>query len=257
MGYFKKMIEILNRIENNNYHLVSYREDYLSLVDKGYISVKDNGLIQVTDKFIKKYHEKLVSLGYTKYQIQAFSESPLHPVYFKNEMMAQYLNNPNYHFRWNHYRGNIVGIESGIDKSYLKNICLAYDLLRREPIIMMFLGDVLNLDIDHQNYIKRFQITDINHLEPNKEVVNNLIYGNFSKYEDSDIYNLLIEGMKIVNNIFRKVYNLTLFREVKESKEYEHFHPIFISSKTNYYLFVLELYKMVYDNINIKTLKKL
>jgi len=42
-------------------------------------------------------------MGYSKYQIQVFTKSSIHPVYFKNELLAQYLNNANYHFRWNHF----------------------------------------------------------------------------------------------------------------------------------------------------------
>ena len=255
MSNFKQMMGILKRIEKNNYYSITYIESYRILVEMGYLNVHERNLIQVTDKFINRYHEKLIAVGYTTYQILAFSKSPLHPVYFKNEMLAQYLNNPHYHFQWNHYRGSIISKESGVDNAYLKNICLAYDLHSREPIIHMFVGDVLKLDVAHQNYIRRFEIEDHKHLELNKEVVNNLIYGQFSKYEDTDIYNIIIVGMKIINRLFNKKHSRCLFKEVKESKEYEHFHPIFISSKINYYLFVLELYKMIYDNINVKTLK--
>lgn len=247
----------MNSIRKNNYYTVFYEKKWEGLLELGYIEINSKNQIILVASVFKENFDQLLEFGYTRYEILAFIKSPIYSVYFRNELLAQYLNNPNYHFFWNHYRGSIVATDEVNDDEYFKNICLGYDLFNNAPITMMFVGDVLKLDFEHQRYIERFEIKKRDHLVLNQEVINNLIYGKRSKIENSDIYNVIIIGMKLLNEIFESSFNLKLFREIKDYRDYEYFRPIFITSKLNYYLFVLELYKLIFDNISIKTLKHL
>ncbi|MDY0294614.1 MAG: hypothetical protein RBQ71_02290 [Acholeplasmataceae bacterium] len=259
MGVENLMHKIVEKIQKNNYYWIKSDKalDITEAEEKGYVEVTKDGFIRLTEKFISDYEADLTGRGFTFYQIQSLNKHFLYPIYFNNELLAQYINNPNYFFRWNHYRGTIVSHDDGVDIAYLKNICLAHNLKEKKPVIAMFLGDVVKLDKNHQSYIERFEIIEKHHLEMHEEVIKNLIHGERSSYDSTDIYNLIVIGRRIINDLYQNKYSYIFFNTVMETTEYEYFHPIFISTKLNYYLFVLEVYKILYDNINKSNLKKI
>lgn len=252
----KLIIDVIDNTIRNNYYPISYQDKWKELVTDKFLLIDEKNMVHIRKEVLDKFENDLLKIGYTRYQLLAIKENGLHPVYFKNEMLAQYINNPNYHFHWDHYRGYISSIENGVDNVYLAQIFLGHDLKSKTPLTVMFVRDILEMDVNFQRYVERFEIRNTKNLRVSKEVVKNLIHGIRSEIKNIEIYNIILIGMKICNQIFEEKFKDKLFENIYEQKKYEFFRPIFISSKINYYLFVMELYKIIYDNIKIKTLKK-
>lgn len=225
-------------------------------IKKNAIKTIENEIV-FNKEYCLKHKELLLNNGFSDYQIRSIYENELTPIYFHNEILSTYTNNSFYTFEWYSYRGTIYSNENAPDNIYIKNINLAHDLRMNKPVVMLFLYEILEQDIDFQRFIKRYEVKNTINIEPAHQNVKNLIYGIRTNYDEIDIYNILLVGMKIINEISNNKYDDLFFLNLKNTNEYEHFHPIFISSTVNYYYFIIELSKIFYENINKKLVKRI
>jgi len=252
--------KIAKLIKKNNFNHMNKNEvifDLSPLITDKVINLSNDGEISFTESFCKKHYRKLRNFGFSHYQILALYKSDFTAIYFMNELLTIFTNNSKYHFKWVSYRGYVISSDESNDRIYIKNLCLAHDLKSGNPVVSIFLYELLEQDVDFQNFVERYEIVPSHNMQIMKQNITNLIYGERYKYEEIDIYNLLLTGIDIVNRITKDIFGDTMFTRSYEISELEHFHPIFVPSKINYYLFVLELYKILYQNLNKELVKKI
>lgn len=231
------------------------------LVNNGYIESN----LQVVEyyflnkKFYKEFFNILLTFNFTWVEMQLLEYcSPLKIIYFNGEFSHLFLNNPNFHFEWNGYRGYLYSSEQSKTDIYIKDLCLCHDLEENKIVLGVFICDLLTCSKESQALLLPYLLEyDEKRYEFHYCNYENLIEGKWIDYIDIDIYNVILEGLKIVNYIFTNKYGLKIFKKEYEIEELQFFMPLFFPTKVNRFNFLLEIYKIVIENLNLKNLKKL
>lgn len=230
--------------------------NYLKRYD--YISKNGDYGYALNDKFYKNYKKDIESLGLTKFQKELIKEySPFTPIYLDGELMHLFLNNPNFHFSWSGYMGDVCSTDESKLDIYIKNVCLSHDLKENKIVIGIFLVDLIDLSYQSQIMLEPFMLENKDdRYEFHQYNIKNLIYGEWLNVNEEDIYTVLLEGIKIVNYIFEQKYGFKIYKNEYECGDLQFFMPLFYPTKINRFNFCMEIYKVFLDNINKKSLKK-
>ena len=220
---------------------------------------KTNNWFYLNSKFYLNYRSQINSLNFTKIEIQLLKNySPLRVIYFDNELMHLLINNPKIIFSWNGYYGYVCSRDDSMLSIYIKDLLLCHDLEKNRILPGIFMVDLLNLNRDVQNFFGAFLLdNDRQKYELNSYVVKNLIHGQFLDVSEESIYNVLLEGIKIVNFIFIKKHGIKLFKHEYAFDQLQFFMPLFYPTKVNYSNFLIELAKIFIDNLNGRGIKTL
>lgn len=217
-------------------------DEYYFLDKRLYLNYKSDieklGLNRFEKKLIKKYYA-------------------LEIVYFDEEIMHLFLNNPKFHFYWSGYRGYVCSTDDSKLDVYIKNLCLCHDLEENKIVIGMLMVDLIDLSEQSQLILQPFMIEDDGRrYEMHSYNIKNLFFGKFLDVDEESIYDVLLEGIRIVNYIFGSKYNFRLFNNEYDRSELQFYMPLFYPTKVNRFNFMMELSKIFLDNINGKDLKK-
>ena len=139
---------------------------------------------------------------------------------------------------------------------YIKNLCLSHDLEQNKIVIGMFIVDLIDLSAQAQLILQPFMLeNNERRYEIHFYNIKNLYYGEFLKNEEESIYEVLLEGIKLVNYIFENKYGFSLFKNEYGMSDLQFYMPLFYPTKVNRFNFMMELTKIFLDNINGKALK--
>ena len=117
--------------------------------------------------------------------------------------------------------------------------------------------DLIDLSEQSQLILQPFMLeNDGKRYEMHSYNLKNLLIGKFLDIEEECIYDVLLEGIRIVNYIFESKYNFKLFKNEYDASELQFYMPLFYPTKVNRFNFMMELAKIFLDNINGKELKK-
>ena len=209
--------------------------------------------------FYNNYKSVIENLGFNKIEKELIKNyNALDIIYFDEELMHLFLNNPKFHFVWDGYGGYVCSTDDSKLNIYIKDLCLCHDLEENKIVLGAFLIDVLNCSEQSKLILEPFILED----EKRKYDFHyynykNLILGQWLEVEELDIYTVLLEGIKIINYIFFNKYKLNLYKTEYELRDLQFFMPLFFPTKINWYNFMLELSKIFIDNINSGDLKDL
>lgn len=257
----KEILEIARQVVNNKSYktkVIGYETGLNYLIENKFAQIDSYG-VWLNSNFVTKYKMLLLKNGFHRYELKILEEGPLGVIYFRNDLIQFFIHNPKYHFRWDGYRGHIFySDEKQLLKAFLQNLCLAYDLKNREPILAIFLNDILaNHDKTFLDLIQYFEIKDKSHLEYHTYNYKNLIRGEWLGKDEEDIYKIILSGMNVLNDIFNYKYKQDFFLNIPDISELSFFRPLFFPCKLNFYLYIMEVYKIIHGNIKKKTLRKL
>lgn len=244
MGYACRLNieeEIQNYLMKNNY-IYSQREGYYFL----------------DSKFYKDYRKVIDNLNLNKFEKKLIKEySILKIVYFDEEIMHLFLNNPKIHFVWRGYRGYAYSTEDSMLDVDIKDLCLCHDLEENKIVIGAFLIDLIKCSEQSQQILQPYILENEDKYEFHEYNFKNLIEGQWLDIEELDIYSVILIGIKIVNYIFTEKYGFKLYKKEYNLEDLQFFMPLFYPTKVNRFNFMMELAKIFLDNINGRGLKKL
>lgn len=209
-------------------------------------------------KFYKNYKKDIEKLGLNRIEKELIKDyCALNFIYFDEEVMHLFLNNPKFHFYWSGYRGTVCSTDNSKLDVYIKDLCLCHDLQENKIVIGMLAVDLINLSEQSQLILQPFILDDDGRrYEMHSYNIKNLIFGQFLDTEEESIYDVLLEGIKIVNFIFEIKYNFKLFKNEYNTSDLQFYMPLFFPTKINRFNFMMELSKIFLDNINGKKLKE-
>lgn len=208
-------------------------------------------------KFYLNYKKDIEELGLNCFEkILIKNYFALQIIYFDEELMHLFLNNPKFHFRWTGYRGYVCSTEDSKLDVYIKDLCLSHDLEENKIVIGMLLVDLIDLSEQSQLILQPFMIASQDRrYEIHSYNIKNLFCGQFLDISEESIYDVLLEGIKIVNYIFKNKYGFNLFNNEYNTSDLQFYMPLFYPTKVNRFNFMMELVKIFLDNINGKALK--
>ena len=211
------------------------------------------------EKFYNDYKNEINDLNFTKIEIELLKEyCAINVVYFDSEFMHMFLNNPNYHFTWDGYRGYVCSSENSKTDVYIKDLCLCHDLEDNKIVLGAFISDLIQCSEVSQTILQPYILDkDYEKYEFHHCNYKNLLLGEWLDIEELDIYTVILEGIKIVNYIFNKKYGFKLYKNEYSVQDLQFYMPLFFPTKINRFNFMMELAKIFLDNINGKSLKKL
>ena len=231
-------------------------QNYLS--KNNYIYSKIEGYYFLNSKFYKDYKRVIDNSNLSKFEKELIKEYyALHIVYFDEEIMHLFLNNPKFHFIWNGYSGYVCSTEDSVLDVYIKDLCLCHDLEENKIIIGMFLVDLIDCSEQSQKLLQPYMLENDEKYEFHQYNYKNLFEGRWLEINELDIYSVILNGIKIVNHIFTQKYNFKLYKNEYSVEDLQFFLPLFYPTKINRFNFMMELAKIFLDNINGKELKKL
>lgn len=209
-------------------------------------------------RFYKNYKKEIEKMGLNRFEKELIKNYfALNIIYFDEEIMHLFLNNPKFHFHWSGYRGYVYSTENSKLDVYIKNLCLCHDLEENKIVIGMLMVDLIDLSEQSQLILQPFMIEDDGRrYEMHSYNIKNLFWGEFLDIDEESIYDVLLEGIRIVNYIFESKYNFKLFNNEYDVSELQFYMPLFYPTKVNRFNFMMELAKIFLDNINGKDLKK-
>lgn len=228
------------------------------LVENNYIYSQMEGYYFLDSKFYKEYKKVIDNLNLNKFEKELIKNyCALHIVYFDEEIMHLFLNNPKFHFVWSGYRGYVCSTEDSMLDVYIKDICLCHNLEENKIIIGVLLVDLIDCSEQSQQILQPYMLERDNKYEFHEYNYKNLFEGKWLETEELDIYSVILTGIKIVNYIFTKKYDFKLYKNEYDVEDLQFFMPLFYPTKVNRFNFMMELAKIFLDNINGKGLKKL
>ena len=228
------------------------------LVENNYIYSQIEGYYFLDSKFYKDYKKVIDNLSLNKFEKELIKEYfALHIVYFDEEIMHLFLNNPKFHFVWSGYRGYVCSTEDSMLDVYIKDICLCHNLEDNKIIIGAFLVDLIDCSEQSQQILQPYMLERDNKYEFHEYNYKNLFEGQWLETNELDIYSVILTGIKIVNYIFIKKYGFKLYKDEYDVEDLQFFMPLFYPTKVNRFNFMMELAKIFLDNINGKKLKAL
>lgn len=228
------------------------------LVENNYIYSQMEGYYFLDSKFYKDYKKVIDNLNLNKFEKELIKNYfALHIVYFDEEIMHLFLNNPKFHFVWSGYRGYVCSTEDSMLDVYIKDLCLCHNLEENKIIIGALLVDLIDCSEQSQQILQPYMLERDNKYEFHEYNYKNLFEGQWLETNELDIYSVILTGIKIVNYIFTKKYGFKLYKNEYDVEDLQFFLPLFYPTKVNRFNFMMELAKIFLDNINSKRLKKL
>ena len=228
------------------------------LVENNYIYSQMEGYYFLDSKFYKDYKKVIDNLNLNKFEKELIKDYfALHIVYFDEEIMHLFLNNPKFHFVWSGYRGYVCSTEDSMLDVYIKDLCLCHNLEENKIIIGVLLVDLIDCSEQSQQILQPYMLERDNKYEFHEYNYKNLFEGQWLETSELDIYSVILTGIKIVNYIFTKKYGFKLYKNEYDVEDLQFFLPLFYPTKVNRFNFMMELAKIFLDNINSKRLKKL
>ena len=228
------------------------------LMKNNYIYLQREGYYFLDSKFYKDYRKVIDNLNLNKFEKKLIKEySILKIVYFDEEIMHLFLNNPKFHFVWRGYRGYAYSTEDSMLDVDIKDLCLCHDLEENKIVIGAFLIDLIKCSEQSQQILQPYILENEDKYEFHEYNFKNLIEGQWLDIEELDIYSVILIGIKIVNYIFTEKYGFKLYKKEYNLEDLQFFMPLFYPTKVNRFNFMMELAKIFLDNINGRGLKKL
>ena len=217
-----------------------------------------DGFYFLDKRFYSNYKKTIEKLDLNKFEKELIKNYfALSIIYFDEELMHLFLNNPKFHFSWSGYSGYVCSTDDSKLDVYIKNLCLSHDLEQNKIVIGMFLVDLIDLSSQAQLILQPFMLENNDRrYEIHFYNIKNLYYGEFLKNEEESIYEVLLEGIKLVNYIFENKYGFSLFKNEYDMSDLQFYMPLFYPTKVNRFNFMMELTKIFLDNINEKALKR-
>lgn len=240
----------LNLDDDVKHFLIRYNYIYTNKDIDGYYFLNSN--------FYKNYKKIIDSLKFNKFELELLKDYfALKVIYFDEELMHLFLNNPKLHFVWTGYRGYVCSTDDSKLDVYIKDLCLCHDLENNKIILGAFLCDIIGCSEQSQQLLQPYMLLlDDRKYEIHDYNIKNLIKGEWLEYDEIDIYSVLLEGIKIINYIFEKKYGFHLFKNEYSHEDLQFFMPLFYPTKINRFNFMMELSKIFLDNINSSSLRK-
>lgn len=228
------------------------------LVENNYIYSQMEGYYFLDSRFYKDYKKVIDNLNLNKFEKELIKNYfALYIVYFDEEIMHLFLNNPKFHFVWSGYRGYVCSTEDSMLDVYIKDLCLCHNLEENKIIIGALLVDLIDCSEQSQQILQPYMLERDNKYEFHEYNYKNLFEGQWLETNELDIYSVILTGIKIVNYIFTKKYGFKLYKNEYDVEDLQFFLPLFYPTKVNRFNFMMELAKIFLDNINSKRLKKL
>lgn len=228
------------------------------LIKNNYIYSQMEGYYLLSTKFYADYKKIIDNLNINRFEKELIREYfALKIVYFDEEVMHLFLNNPKFHFVWSGYRGYVCSTEDSMLDVYIKDLCLCHDLEENKIIIGAFLVDLIECSEQSQQILQPYMLEKDDKYEFHEYNYKNLFDGQWLETDELDIYSVILIGIKIVNYIFKKKYGFKLYKNEYNVEDLQFFLPLFYPTKVNRFNFMMELAKIFLDNINGKELKKL
>lgn len=231
-------------------------QDYL--IKNKYIYSRIGSYYFLSSKFYKDYKKVIDNFNFNKFEKELIKEySALKIIYFDEEIMHLFLNNPKFHFVWSGYRGYLCSTEDSMLDVYIKDLCLCHDLEENKIIIGALLVDLIECSEQSQQILQPYMLEEDDKYEFHEYNYKNLFEGKWLETNELDIYSVILIGIKIVNHIFTKKYGFKLYKNEYNVENLQFFMPLFYPTKIDRFNFMMELAKIFLDNINGKGLKKL
>lgn len=228
------------------------------LVENNYIYSQMEGYYFLDSKFYKDYKKVIDNLNLNKFEKELIKDYfALLIVYFDEEIMHLFLNNPKFHFVWSGYRGYVCSTEDSMLDVYIKDLCLCHNLEENKIIIGALLVDLIDCSEQSQQIFQPYMLERDNKYEFHEYNYKNLFEGQWLETNELDIYSVILTGIKIVNYIFTEKYGFKLYKNEYDVEDLQFFLPLFYPTKVNRFNFMMEIAKIFLDNINSKRLKKL
>ncbi len=183
--------------------------------------------------------------------------SPLKPIFFNPRFVQIVRYDPNYSIHWNGYRMEVHpnNDDCSIDL-HLKDLCIGYDSKKDEPVLSLFLDDILSLKPIERGLLRPYYISEDSNCEMAEQNIENLFEGNCYSLKKLDIYQIILSGIKIVNEISIERYELEIFKTDYDERSISFFSPLFYPTKRNWATFIISAAVIFVDSINTKQLRK-
>lgn len=228
------------------------------LIKNKYIYSRIGSDYFLSSKFYKDYKKVIDNFNFNKFEKELIKEYfALKIIYFDEEIMHLFLNNPKFHFVWRGYRGYVCSTEDSMLDVHIKDLCLCHDLEENKIIIGALLVDLIECSEQSQQILQPYMLEEDDKYEFHEYNYKNLFEGKWLDTNELDIYSVILIGIKIVNYIFTKKYGFKLYKNEYNVENLQFFMPLFYPTKINRFNFMMELAKIFLDNINGKGLKKL
>lgn len=207
-------------------------------------------LVDITDKFFDNYADEIELICTWDEKLFLRNLSPLAPVFLNPRLFQMIKSDPKYYCKWNGCRGELCSNDekSTIDP-YVHHLCLAYDLKDDVPILMMFLDDLLKMNESDKGLIRPFILEgEMGRYQLCVQNRKNLIEGDWYSAEETPIYDVVLQGIVILNELTKVKFGVNLFKTIET--EYQHYRSILYPTKENYMLFIADLAVMLVENID-------
>ena len=225
----------------------------LELKDSLELPLKQIKLASITSAFFSNHIQELNN--YLSWDEKLFLKkpSPLEPIFLKTRFIEHLNSDPLILFYWRDFRGFLESEENDDDLDlYLKEINLGYDITNNVPIFHIFMDTFIKMGENEKGLIRPYIIEDDDNLILCQQNIKNLILGEWYSEDEESIYEVIWNGMKIVNEIYEKKYGFKIYCLEEEKPIF--FRSIFYPTLNNYEKFLSDLAVMVVDNINKKEL---
>jgi len=189
------------------------------------------------------------------------ASDPLKMVYFKNEVLEKYFNDPQYQIFYSDYRGSIYLTNEDAPYEEVRDFGHAYNKDNKySRAIVVFAGDLIEMPIPMQCYWYSYYLSNQDDYYPNYGFFKNLILGEW--VDDISIYQALLMEEHYINKMCETIGLPKLFREEfdlensYQNNRPSNYHSILLPTEARFFDFVITLEKITTGNINIKTFQK-
>lgn len=218
---------------------------------------KKNKLVDLTSHFYNNYIDTIDKKCTWDEKLYLKNPNPLFSVFIDIRFLQMIKSDPQYSLSWVGYRGQICSIDnvSSHPDFCIKDICWGYDLERDVPVISLFLDEFIKLGEMEKGMIRPFIIGDKDkQLTVCRQNVINLIHGDWYSEEDSSIYDTIMQGIKIINRIFKDKCSIEPF--IIDTSTSSVLRSIMYPTKRNYEEYISKVAVLFVDNLDCKKIKK-
>lgn len=112
-------------------------------------------------RFYKNYKKEIEKMGLNRFEKELIKDYfALNIIYFDEEIMHLFLNNPKFHFHWSGYRGYVCSTKNSKLDVYIKDLCFCHDLEENKIVIGMLMVDLIDLLEQSQLILQPSMIED-------------------------------------------------------------------------------------------------
>jgi len=215
--------------------------------------------VGLKSKLYEDFHEVFDNAGFDwSEKLLLECSFPLKSVFFDPRLIQLIRYDPKYLVNWIGYRMGVYPSDDdgGSIKLYIKNLCMGYDTEKDEPVLSIFIDEILSLDPIERGLLRPYYIAVDSNCKIANQNITNLIDGELIPSDDLDIYQVILEGIKIFNYIIDKKYNFEFFNVDYDDRGISFFSPLFYPTKGNWATFIISTAVIFIDKINVKQLNK-